>query len=122
MSMFDLLHDNAHADLDLLVKNDQRGDNFATARDVDFAFKTNEKVRAKDICEYINGKNFGKATVREEPDGLYWVISSVYMPITQHLLFSVSGFMVCLSRLFQVEYDGWGSVIQRSSDSLQPGS
>jgi hypothetical protein len=116
MSIFDLLHDNAAADNDLLVKNDQQGDVFTTPRDVDFAFKTNERIRANDLCEYINGKNFGRAHVTEGQDGVYWVTCVIHMPITQTLLCPVSGFMVCLSQLFQVEYDGWGSIIQKESD------
>ena len=111
MTIFDLLHENATADLDLLRSNDAHGDDFAKSRTVDFAFKTHDKERADDLCEYINGKNFGKAHVREDQD-LFWVISKIEMPITQNLVFCVSGFMVCLSRLFQVEYDGWGSIIQ----------
>ena len=116
MSVLDLLHENAHLDNDLLRKNDTHGDIFTSPRDVDFAFKTSERERAQDLCEFINSKNFAKAHVNapqasEEP---YWVIAIIHMPITQNLLCSVSGFMVCLSRLFQVEYDGWGSVIRKS--------
>lgn len=111
-TVFDLLHENALADNDLLRKNDAMGDVFSISRDVDFAFKTADKQRADDLCEYINGKNFGKAHVRGGDD-LYWVIVIVHMPITQNVICSVSGFMVCLSRLFQVDFDGWGSVVQR---------
>ena len=114
MTMFDRLHENATADLDLLRKNDAQGDDFAQSRIVDFAFKTKDKVSAHDLCEYINGKNFGKAHVRDDTE-LFWVITKIEMPITQNLLFCVSGFMVCLSRLFQVEYDGWGSIVQPST-------
>ena len=113
MSIFDLLHENAAADNELLRSNDENGDVFSTPRDVDFAFKTSDESRAKDLCEFINGKNFGKARVQEpSEDGIWWVISVIHMPITQNVLCSVSGFMVCLSRLFQVEFDGWGSLIQ----------
>jgi|GEM_PF-3875287 len=37
---------------------------------------------------------------------------SIRMPITQPVICSVSALMVCLARLFSVEYDGWGSVVQ----------
>jgi hypothetical protein len=36
------------------------------------------------------------------------------MPITQPLLCSVSRFMVSLGKLYQIEYDGWGSIIQNT--------
>jgi hypothetical protein len=110
-TIFDLLHENAKADLDLLLSCDARGDHFANSRTVDFAFKTKDRETADDLCEYINGKNFGKAHVRADEE-LCWVICKIEMPITQELVFCVSGFMLCLSRLFQVEYDGWGSIIQ----------
>jgi hypothetical protein len=114
MSIFDLLHENALADNDLLHKNDAMGDMFDKPRDVDFAFKTQDKEKADDLREYIAGKNFGAPQVRGGDVGNYWVIVIIHMPINQHLLCCVSGFMVCLSRLFQVEYDGWGYFIQRS--------
>ena len=113
MSMFDLLHENVVQDNVLLQSNDEHGDVFSTPRDVDFAFKTPDKTKANDLCDFINGKNFAKAHVRQaEGDDLVWVIAIIHMPINQNVLCSVSGFMVCLSRLFLVEYDGWGSVIQ----------
>ena len=112
-TVFDLLHENAVADTDLLRKKDALGDVFFMPRDVDFAFKTPEEENANYLCEYINGKSFGKAQVRKG-DGLYWVICIIHMPITQNVICAVSGFMVCLSRLFLVEYDGWGSVTQTS--------
>jgi hypothetical protein len=119
--MFDLLHENALADHALLRTNDREGDIFDTPRDVDFAFKTNEISRAEDFCEFVNGKNFGRAHIRAtEGEELIWISVDIHMPINQNLIGSVSGFMVCLSRLFQIEYDGWGSVIQgKTSPAIQ---
>jgi hypothetical protein len=114
MNLFEQLHDNAVLDNDLLLKNDATGDLFEKPRDVDFTFKTGDGRKAKELSEFINGKNFGISTVHSGDDGLLWVIVAIHMPITQHLLCSVSGFMVCLGGLFQVEYDGWGSVIQNA--------
>jgi len=112
MSITEFLRENALADNDLLSKNDARGDVFSKPRDVDFAFKTKDGERAKSLTGYIKDMNFGNSSVRVGDDGVYWIINIIHMPINQHLLCAVSGFMVCLSRLFQVEYDGWGSVIQ----------
>ncbi len=112
MSILELLHGNAVLDNDLLAKNDAKGDVFAKPRDVDFAFKTEDKGRAQALCDLVNEKNFGKATINYGDGGTSWVMVVIYMPVTQHLLCSVSAFMACLGSLFQVEYDGWGSVIQ----------
>ncbi len=113
MSILDDLQKNALADNDLLRKNDALGDVFDRPRQVDFAFKTNDREKADVVCEFINGKNFGSAHVEEGADGLFRVLVAILMPINQNLLCAVSGFMVCLSRLFAIEYDGWGSVIQK---------
>lgn len=113
MNIFELLHHTAVADTDLLRKNDEAGDIFTIAREVDFAFESDERERADDFAEFVNGKSYGKATVREIADGDFQVIILITMPITQHVIGCVSGFMLCLSRLFQIEYLGWGSVIQK---------
>jgi Regulator of ribonuclease activity B len=112
MSLFDLLHENAVADHNLLESSDAQGDVFANSRDVDFAFKTSDKTSAQDLCDFVNGKNYGKAHVDARDPELIWVFVIIHTPITQHVIFSLSGFMLCLSRLFKVEYDGWGSVVQ----------
>jgi len=44
-TIFDLLHENATADLDLLLNCDARGDDFAKARTVDFGFKVKDRER-----------------------------------------------------------------------------
>ena len=113
MTMFELLHQNAVSDTDLLRKNDELGDVFTIAREVDFAFETGDRQRADDFVEYVNGKSYGTAAVRELMDGRFQVLVLITMPITQHLIGCVSGFMLCLSRLFQIDYLGWGSVVQK---------
>lgn len=102
MTMFDLLQQNALSDTDLLRQNDKLGDVFTTAREVDFAFETSDRERADDFAEYVNGKSFGTAAVSN--------LVLITMPITQHLIGCVSGFMLCLSRLFQIDYLGWGCI------------
>jgi hypothetical protein len=117
-NLFDLLHENALADTELLRRKDESGDIFRYARDVDFAFKTLDEKRARDLAEYINGKSFGAASVRGGEDGVFWILVVISMPITQQVLNCTSAFMLCLSRLFQVEYDGWGSVAKSDGASL----
>ena len=114
MTMFDLLAQTAVADTDLLRKNDELGDIFTTPREVDFAFETAEKERAGDFAEFVNGKSYGKAEVSEIEPNRFRILVLIRMPVTQHLVCSVSGFMLCLSRLFQIDYQGWGSVIQKA--------
>ena len=113
MTMLELLHQNAVSDTELLRKNDELGDIFTLAREVDFAFETVDRQRADDFAELVNGKSYGKAAVTKLTDGRFRVLVLITMPITQHLVGCVSEFMLCLSRLFQIEYLGWGSVVQK---------
>jgi len=113
MSIFELLHQNALADTDLLRKNDKLGDCFTIMRQVDFAFETGDRQRADDFAEFVNGKSYGTAAVSKITDGRFRVLVLITMPITQNVIACASGFMVCLSRLFQIDYLGWGSVIQK---------
>ena len=111
--MFDLLNQTAAADTDLLRKNNELVDVFSKARQVDFAFETVGRERAEDFAEFVNGKSYGTAEVTEVEAGRFRILVLITMPINQHLICSVSGFMLCLSRLFQIDYQGWGSVVQR---------
>lgn len=111
--MLELLTQNALADTDLLRQNDKLGDIFTTAREVDFAFETGDGQRADDFAEFVNGKSYGTAAVSKLKDGRFRVLVLITMPITQHSIGCVSGFMLCLSRLFQIDYLGWGSVVQK---------
>lgn len=117
MTMFDLLHQTAVADTDLLRKNDKLGDVFMTPREVDFAFNTSYRQRADDFASFVNGKSYGTAAVSDNTDGNFRVLVLITMPVTQQLILSVSGFMLCLSRLFQIDYLGWGSVVQTHEES-----
>ena len=113
MSIFESLHDNVVADTDLLRKNDELGDVFTIARQVDFAFETPDRERAADFAEFVTGKNFGRTEITETENNQLRILVFINMPITQHLVCSVSGFMLCLGTLFKISYKGWGSVIQK---------
>ena len=113
MTMFELLTQDALTNTDLLRQNDKLGDIFTTAREVDYAFETDDRERADDFAEFVNGKSYGTAAVSKLADGRFRVLVLMTMPITQHLIGCVSGFMLCLGRLFQIDYLGWGSVVQK---------
>jgi hypothetical protein len=112
MTLFELLTETAIADTNLLRKSDELGDVFSTPREVDFAFESAEREDAKDFAEFVNGKQYGVAKVTQLEGGRFHIQVLVTMPITQHLMCSVSGFMLCLSRVFSIDYQGWGSKVQ----------
>jgi hypothetical protein len=113
MTMFERLTETAKADADLLRLNDQRGDIFDKPREVDVAFETSDKERATDFVEFVNGKSYGATQLTELEAGRFRLVVLITMPVNQNVINSVSGFMLCLSRLFQIDDQGWGSVIQR---------
>jgi Regulator of ribonuclease activity B len=114
MTMFELLTETAKADRDLLLQRNEAGDDFNKPREVDFAFETRERDRADDFAEFVIGKSYGAAKVNEIEPSHFQILVLITMPINQNIINSVSGFMLCLSRLFKIDYQGWGSVIQNS--------
>jgi regulator of RNase E activity RraB len=63
------------------------------------------------VADFINDNRYGDATATSVEDE-HRVSVLIEMPITQHVLCSVSGLMACLSEIFDVEYDGWGSALK----------
>jgi len=83
------------------------------ARELDLAFETGDRQRADDFAEFVHGKSYGTAAVSKITDGHFRVVVLITQPITQYLIGCVSGFMLCLSRLFQIDFLEWGSVVQK---------
>ncbi len=110
-SIVEMLLETAEADTDLLLKNDARGDVLATPRSVDFLLRAPTAQKASVVASFINDNRYGVATASEDESG-HIVLVIIEMPISQHVLCSVSGLMACISVIFGVEYDGWGCVIQ----------
>jgi hypothetical protein len=74
--------------------------------------RTPDERLANTVSSFINDNQYGNATV--EPKGSdFGITVKVKMPITQNLICSVSALMCCLAALFCIEYDGWGSTVQR---------
>ncbi|WP_280151982.1 ribonuclease E inhibitor RraB [Piscinibacter sp. XHJ-5] len=112
MHIVETLLSTAYEDTQLLIKNDELGDDFAVPRDVDFVVIAKEKTTAEAVASFVTDNRYGSPRVEEGGDA-FRVVVSVHMPITQGVLCSVSALMACLAELFSLEYDGWGCVIQR---------
>ncbi|WP_027330329.1 ribonuclease E inhibitor RraB [Marinimicrobium agarilyticum] len=111
MSVVDALLDNAYQDTQLLIVNDEKGDDFKIPRDVDFVFYTTDKQKADTVAGFVSDNNYGSAFISTQGDN-YVVRVVVNMPSTQHVICCTSGLMACIAQLFGVEYDGWGCVLQ----------
>jgi len=116
MSLVDTLLTTAYEDTQLLIKNDGLGDIFSTPRDVDFILNCPSREKAETVSSFVSDNQYGVPTIEGDDSSLRLCIT-VFMPITQQVLCSVSGFMACLAKLFSLEYDGWGSQIQPDKTS-----
>jgi hypothetical protein len=110
-SIIEILLDTAKSDTDLLVQNDKRGDKLSVPREVDFLLRAPSQEKAQLVADFMNDNRYGRAMAQGDENG-HRVSVRIEMPITQNVLCSVSGLMACVSKIFDVEYDGWGSVIQ----------
>lgn len=108
------LLDNAHQDTQLLIGNDEKGDNFSAFREVDFTLYAKNKERGELVASFVNDNNYGKATY-EQVEAKHRITVIINMPTTQNIICSVSGLMTCLAGLYELEYDGWGCVLQTST-------
>ena len=111
MHLVDQLLDNARSDTDLLLKNDALGDNFAVPRDIDFLLLAPDEAKANLVRDFVNDNQYGVATVQAHEVG-FGILVVVHMAPQQHVLCSVSALMVCICKIFDIEYDGWGCVLQ----------
>lgn len=115
MAIVESLLSTAYEDTQLLTKLDEGGDKFSIARDVDFVLKTEELSKAQIVTSFVADNRYGVPRI-EEVGGCHRVIITIHMPITQHVLCSVSALMMCLAQLFSLDYDGWGCIVQRQID------
>ena len=115
MRLVEKLLENARQDTQLLIKNDKQGDRFERPRDVEFALKTSDIKVAETVCSFINDNQYGISKMTAKSGDVYWVLCTINMPTTQHLLCSVSAFMMYIAELFKAEYDGWGCILQTDS-------
>jgi len=111
-SIVELLLDTSKSDTDLLRKNDSLGDVLYIPREVDFLLWAPDEKKARLVADFTNDNCYGTATALSDENGNR-VQVIIEMPITLNLICAVSGLMACISKVFDVEYDGWGSVIKK---------
>ena len=111
MSITELLLSTAKEDTELLISNNARGDNFDVPRVVDFLLTTNDLDKAEITRDFIDDNKYGNVSI-EQSGEQYRVITKILMPINQNIICSVSGLLACVGKIFGLEYDGWGSVLQ----------
>jgi hypothetical protein len=116
MHITEVLLNNSAQDVGVLDHNRSIGDRAEVPRDLDFAFHTTDQEQANVVCSFILDNRYGRASVEAVDDpkfGKFWrVLCVVHAPATEQVVCSISGLMACVGVLFNVEYVGWGSVVQ----------
>jgi len=115
MSIVELLMETAVEDSKLLVKNQGLGDRSEIARDVDFVLYARDEEKARLVASFVTDYRYGRASVEriEHQGDVSWRLSvTIHTPTTENVVMTLSAFMVCLAKLYDLDYDGWGCVIQ----------
>ena len=119
MKLVDTLLNTSEADCDLLRKNLTLGDDPELPRDIDFTLHAKTEERAQLICDFVTDNHYGRPSYQrfDHDDGsVLWTLSIViHSPTTEHVICTLSAFMACLAQLYDLDYDGWGSVIRKSA-------
>ena len=108
------LLDNAYQDTQLLIGNDEKGDNFSIPRPVEFILYAKDTAKGELVASFVNDNRYGEA-VYAEVNGNHRIMVTINMPTTQNLICSVSGLMTCIAALYDLEYDGWGCELRTNT-------
>jgi len=115
MHVVDQLLTAAVQDNQLLMDNQKRGDRAEIPRDIDFTFYASDEEKANLVASFVTDNRYGRPSVKRivHEGVVYWrLIVVIKAPTTEHVLHTLSAFMVCLASLYGIQYDGWGSVSQ----------
>jgi hypothetical protein len=113
LAILEDLMNQVPTDIDVLISLDAHGDNFNTQRDVDFVFYAKELHQGEAAVGFINDFRFGTAKLETVSEEQHRILVTIHSQITQEVILCLSGYMACLARLFDLDYDGWGCIAQR---------
>ena len=116
MKVVDLLMETAVEDSRLLVKNQELGDRPEIPRNIDFVLYAKDEEKAKLVASFVTDYRYGKPAIqRVEHNGVasWRLLITIHTPMSENIVMTLSAFMVCLSKLYDLDYDGWGCTIQR---------
>lgn len=108
----DELAEGAAADLDTLRALIAKGEVPETTRAVDFFIECDTAQIAEDLSAFLASSRFATMETVVTDDGIC-VRATLEMPLLPGNLLAVSGFFLCVSRLFRANYTGWGTIVQK---------
>lgn len=121
MNLVQDLLQTAVEDNRLFITNKESGDRPEMARDVDFVLYAKNEERAKVVASFVTDNHYGKPSIErvENRGTVSWrLLITIHSPTTENVVLTLSAFMVCLSHLFELKYDGWASNIQKRAGSM----
>jgi hypothetical protein len=116
MHLVERLLETAVEDNRLLIKNQELGDRDEIPRNIDFVLYAKSQERAELVASFVTDNHYGRPSVQrvEHDGGVLWrMLITIHAPTTEHVVMTLSAFMVCLSQLYDLDYDGWGSTIHK---------
>jgi len=116
MHIVECLLETAVEDNQLLIRNQELGDRPEVPRDIDFVLYAKNQERAELIASFVTDNHYGQPSVeRVEYKGTatWQLLITINAPTTEHVIMPISAFMVFLAQLYDLEYDGWSSMIQK---------
>lgn len=112
MQLANILANTAQGDIELLNVIKSQGDNATIARELEFSLISKCKEDAENAASFIQKNHFGE-TKLFEVEGNHVLFVFVKMPLQMNAVLSVSGFMSCVSNIFNLQYDGWATDISK---------
>lgn len=76
-------------------------------------FYAKELHQGEAAVGFINDFRFGTAKLETVSEEQHRILVTIHSQITQEVILCLSGYMACLARLFDLDYDGWGCIAQR---------
>ena len=119
MNAVELLRETAASDKDLIHQNRELGDNPEIPRELDFVLRAKTEERARLVRDFVIDNMYGRPSIERinSDDGsVSWqLVVAIHASARPEVVCTLSAFMVCLSKIYDLEYDGWGCVIQRDT-------
>jgi hypothetical protein len=114
MDIVENLLDTAVKDNGLLIAMQQNGDVPNKPRDLEFFLYAQTEERATLVADFITDNRYGRPLVQFSSGDKPWLLKvTVNSPATENVIHALSAFFVFLSEIYDLEYDGWETSIER---------
>ncbi|MBS1786770.1 MAG: ribonuclease E inhibitor RraB [Acidobacteria bacterium] len=117
MNIAEVLLDTAVEDNRLLIAIQDQGDDLTKPRDLDFFLYAKTKERATLVADFITDNRYGRPFVQSYPkndESLTWRIKvTIHAPLAENVVHTLSAFFACLSQIYDLDYDGWETSIEK---------